>query len=67
MLTRYRASRPDWLQRLVRPLKGDYPGLGCSLSFLGILNDLADVKVKLGGQLLPDCSYFFNDWIMKHC
>jgi len=34
---------------------------------LGILNDLANIEVELGGKLLAESSNFLDNWIMEHC
>src|SRR6266852_4852011 len=61
-----RVGRPGRGQRLVRALERDNPGLGCSLSPSGILNDFADVEVELGSKLLADSPNFLDNWIMEH-
>src|SRR6266851_5039777 len=58
--------RPDRQRRLLRQLERDDPGLGCRQSPLGILNDLTDVEVELGGKLLADSPNFLDNWIVEH-
>jgi len=54
------------LRHVIRPRERDDPGLGRRLSPLGVLNDLADVEVELGGKLLADSPNFLDNRIMEH-